>query len=203
MRKLITFLLLILVSAISFGQVIKANTNYRPFAAGGGPTCPYTVTSWAVSTNWVESPAGVWGPITYVGVGNGEGLASQTISGDGYIQSDYLAANNQSTAIFLTTSESPASPYYANVEYGLYVSSSEEYSTAINGSYAGLGVSASNGDKMRVIRTGTTIKGQYYRSGSWTDLYTFTTGSTGTLWFGGSSADPGNAVYLTNPKYCN
>lgn len=199
-RLIIAFLLL---SATSFGQVIKANSNYLPLTVSGGSLCPYNITSWAVSTNWVESPSGVWGPINYAVDGNGEGLGLDIINGDGYIQSDYLASNNQSTAIFLTSSESPISPYYANVEFGLYVSSGDEYNTAINGSYTGLGVTALSGDKMRVIRTGTTVKAQYYRSGSWVDLYTYSTGSSGTLWFGGSSANPGNAVYLTNPKYCN
>lgn len=188
---------MMLLSQLAFSQ-----KYFLGMVKTGAPACPYVASSWVSTTNWQESPTGVWGPITYVGVGNGEGLVNASASGDGYIQSDYAAADNQSTAIFLTTSESPTSPFYANVEYGLYVSAGAEYSTAISGSYAGLGVTAIAGDKFRVIRTGTTIKGQYFRSGAWTDLYTYGTYS-GTLWMGVSSADPGNAVYATNPKYCN
>lgn len=198
-RLLIAFLLL---SSTSFGQVIKANTNYRPFAAGGGPSCPFNITSWVSTTNWQESPTGIWGPISYPA--NGEGIASVGgLSGDVYIQAEYNNSLNESTAIFLTANESPASPFYADVEFGLYIASSGNYSTAIAGSYTDLSVAAVSGDLFRVIRTGTTVKAQYYRSATWTDLYTYTTGSSGSLFLGASSADPGEAKYLRNPKYCN
>lgn len=199
--RMILFLLLFFSNLLSYGQILKASVNYKPFVQVS--SCPNNATSFVLATNLQESPTGVWGPAVYVGFGNAEGLVNVSISGDGYFQSDYLAANNQSTAIFLTTEEAPISPFYANVQYGIYVSAGAEYTTAINGSYTGTGVSASAGDKLRVIRTGTTVKAQYYRSSTWTDLYTYTTSSSGTLWMGFSSADPGNAVYCTNPKYCN
>lgn len=168
---------------------------------GGGGGCPFLATSWVGTTNWQESPTGVWGPVSYPA--NGEGMINDSIAGDGYIEAEYDSTVNESTAIFLTTFESPSTPYYDTTEYGLYIAATGTYWTAISGAYTDLSVAVASGDLFRVIRTGTTIKGQYYRSGSWTDLHTYTTGSAGTLYLGASSADPGAAKYLRNPKYCN
>lgn len=161
--------------------------------------CPFPV-SFVVTTNWTESPTGTWIPISGH---NGEGLGLDTIAGDGYIQADYDGTvDTYNTAIFLTTSESPTAPYYENVEYGLYIADGS-YTTAINGVYEDRAIAVASGDKFRVWRSGTTIKAQYYRSSTWNDIFTYTTGSTGMLWMGASSADPGWAVKCVNPKYCN
>lgn len=177
-------------------------TIYWISQSAGGGGCPFLATSWVGTTNWQESPTGIWGPISHPP--NGEGMVNDSIAGDGYIQAEYNNTDNESTAIFLTTLESPTTPYYENVEYGLYINSDGNYWSATGGAtYTDLSVLAVSGDLFRVIRTGTTIKGQYYRSGSWTDLVTYTTGSTGTLWLGASSADPGVPKYCRNPKYCN
>jgi len=196
--RIVIFLLLL--SSIANGQIINGSSPYRVTTAGA--SCPFIISSWASSFNLTESPTGIWGPINYAVDGNGEALSSVSLSGNGYIQAEFNSSVNESTAIFLSTTASPTSPYYANVAYGLYVSAGGEYYSAVSGSYTALGVNAASGDLFRVIRTGTTIKGQYYRSGTWTDLVTYGT-YAGTLYIGASSANPGNAVYLRNPKYCN
>lgn len=168
---------------------------------GGGASCPFDAT-FSSTTNWTESPAGTWGPISG---NNGEGIQSSfSIAGDGYIYATYDGTiNTYNTAIFLTASESPATPYYSDVEYGLYVNSGDTYSTAIGGVFTDLEIAVASGDLFRVIRTGTTVKAQYFRSGSWTDLHTYTTGESNPLYYGASSADPGWVVRCVNPKYCN
>lgn len=167
---------------------------------GGGGSCPYDAT-FSTTTNWTESPAHTWIPTSG---NNGEGFQGIiSIAGDGYIYAEYDGTvNTYNTAIFLTGNGSPTSPYYANVEYGLYISDGS-YSTAIDGVYTDLAVAAVSGDLFRVIRTGTTVKGQYYRSSSWTDLVTYPSGEFLQLYYGVSSADPGWAVKCVNPKYCN
>lgn len=166
-----------------------------------GGACPFDAT-FSVTTNWTESPAGTWTPVSG---NNGEGIQSSfSIAGDGYIYATYDGTiNTYNTAIFLTATESPASPYYGDVPYGLYINSDENYYRAVNGAYTDLGVAAVSGDLFRVIRTGTTVKAQYFRSGSWTDLYTYTSGESAALYYGASSADPGWVVKCVNPKYCN
>lgn len=210
MMKFILSILVTLISFASNGQVVKANSNYRPFATVGS-SCPYNLT-FVSTTNWTFNAGdSSWGPITYAGVGNGEGIGNPTLIGDGYIQATYQDASAQATAIFLTTDEAPTSPYWGSVQFGLYVSSGVEYTTAVSGSFTGTGINAVDGDLFRVIRIGTTIKAQFYGHSSrsdgyenqWNDLYTYTTSSSGTLWMGGSSADPGNPVFLFKPKYCN
>ncbi len=197
--RIILSILFLISSLFSKGQVIKASVNYLPFITVS--SCPLDITSWVGTTNRAESPTGTWGPAS--SPANGEAMANASIAGDGYIQAEYNSTANESTAIFLTQDESPTTPYYENVQYGLYVNSDGNYWSATGGStYTDLSVAVSVGDLFRVVRTGTTIKGQYYRSGSWNDLVTYGT-YAGTLWFGASSADPGTAKYLRNPKYCN
>lgn len=196
MRKLLlTVLMLSCFSAFGQKQILGF---LKPYSA---PACPNNLTLLSL-TNWVYDVAdSSYKPVTG---NNGEGLALLDIPADGYIQAYYSGADSSyNTAIFLTSSEAPSSPYYENVDFGLYVASSENYNTAINGSYTDLGVSAVAGDLFQVIRTGTTVKARYYRSGSWTDLYTYTTGSTGSLFLGASSADPGWVVKVTRLKYCD
>lgn len=168
---------------------------------GGGGSCPYNAT-FSTTLNWTESPAGTWIPISG---NNGEGFQGTfSIGGDGYIYSTYDGTvDTLTTAIFLTPNESPTTPYYENVEYGIYINSSENYSTAIMGAYTDLAVPAVSGDLFGISRTGTTVIARYFRGGSWTTLYTYTTGESAALYYGASSADPSWVVKCVNPKYCN
>lgn len=199
MMKIFLSLLVTLFSIASNGQVIKANPNYKSFG-GSAPTCPNILTLTSL-TNWSYDVAdSSYKPVSG---NNGEGMAGFSISGSGYIQAYYSGADSSfNTAIFLTSTEVPAAPYYENVEFGVYVSASEEYVIAENGTYTGTSVAAVSGDLFRVWRTGTTVKAQYFRASTWTDLFTYTTSSTGSLFLGASSADPGWVVKVTRLKFC-
>lgn len=58
-----------------------------------------------------------------------------------------------------------------------------------------------NDDKIELQRTGTTVKARLYRAGTWTDLYTFSTAVSGTVYMGFTAVDDGTYVSkVSNPR---
>lgn len=58
-----------------------------------------------------------------------------------------------------------------------------------------------NDDKVELQRTGTTVKARLFRAGVWSDLYTFSTSVSGTVYMGFTAVDDGTYVSkVSNPR---
>lgn len=154
-------------------------------------------------TNWQESPAHRWGPITG---NNGEGRTNKSLaaSTDGWIQQEVnISANARLTGICLHSTNGNGSPFYGSADYNLYVDTDNHYWTSVVSVFHDSGVTAVDGDLCRLNRVSGTITAEYYRGGVWTVMYTFSATTTAQLWAMASSADIGVPVFCLNPKGYN
>ena len=150
------------------------------------------------SSGFVESPAGSWGQPW-----GGDATATKSLPGDGWIQVDVTSTANKTSCIglSLTNTLQPLSgiiwDYTLYVFGGVYASNNADYSYGNN---AG---TATVGDVLRIKRTGTTITTEYYRSGSWTTLYTFPTTTSATLYLKVENGGNTGSDKVVNPKGYN
>ena len=146
--------------------------------------------------NWSESPAG-----TYCASGGdvGEAESSQSLpaSTDGYIVIDVPDSNSHQVVLGFALVDSLTPPdMFFNFDYGIYVEGT--FKTKDSGGFEDSGISAVDGDRIRLIRSGSTVTAQYYRSGSWTNIEVFGTTTSAELFIYVSSG-AGNKC-MVNPK---
>jgi len=152
-------------------------------------------------TNLQESPANKWIPVDNNLDANGKGTVSLPALTDGKFQCEIQSAQNtDSFAICWDPSNAIGESYWGTAKYVVF----PKYGTYwTNDNQAG-GVNSTiphaDGDLLRLIRTGSVIKAQYYRGGSWIDILTFTGTDTGQLYYFAASAQDGTALSLYNPK---
>lgn len=186
MNRIITILLCFLCFSVSAQRLLTVGkTNYStetviPFPVVGG--------------TFVESPAGRWGS------GTGTGVSNLTIpaSTDGTFQCDFELSENRGIDIGLDATSTNTD--YTQYDYGLFVDAtgSQQYYYIVNGTFTNSGVGATLGDKYRLRRTSGTMYAEYYRSGAWTIIFTFSGTSTAQLWPKANITF--TSKYLLNPK---
>jgi hypothetical protein len=198
MRKLI-FILLSIISFAAQSQV-KIIGHYK----NSTPTCPVAVTLTS-TTNITESPTG-----TYSNSGNtaADGNAKITVSlpasTDGSLQADYVnSSNTYQVVLAWDVSNAIAESYHTTAQYVLFPFGDGNYWYNDNqGGATSTGIAWVDGDKFRLTRTGTTVKAQYYRGGSWSDLHTFAGSQSAQLFMFISIAQDGVILRVVNPMHC-
>ena len=145
-------------------------------------------------SGFVQSPTGQWGVASCNG---GYGVATKSLTSDGWIEAEIPDIRNNFINIGLSTNNTLNE---GNWDYTLYIASSLYVAGNIGLTDAGSGTTPIVGDKIRLKRTGTTITAEYYRSGSWTILYSFTTHSSATLYL---KIQANSGAHIVNPKGYN
>jgi Concanavalin A-like lectin/glucanases superfamily/Chitobiase/beta-hexosaminidase C-terminal domain/Immunoglobulin domain len=108
--------------------------------------------------------------------GNSGFTSDETISGDGFAEC-VATVNNQDSMFGLDAAYSAAN--YTDIDFAINLSSIGILRVYEAGNYKADGPTYSIGDRMRVVRSGNTIR--YYKNGSW--FYTSSPASTKTLHF--------------------
>lgn len=147
------------------------------------------------SSGFIESPTGTWGKPW-----GGYAVATKSLIGDGWIQADIISTIGLETAIGLSTDNTLAPHEWS---YTLYVYGGIYHATNPDFSDVYQGITAIIGDKIRLKRTGDVITAEYYRSGAWHVLYTFTTTSSATLYLKVENGGDDVPRYVVNPKGYN
>lgn len=155
--------------------------------------------------NWKKYRKGLWGPITGY---QGEGKSNMYLpaSQSGYIHHEVMISKNVfRTGLNFTLNNSISSPYY-NAEYNVYVGTGSNYWYSYIGNtngYSNSGIVAQDGDILRLKRVGATVSSDYYRNGSWNNIYSWTQSTTQQLWIVASTVNTDIATFLLNPKGFN
>lgn len=133
--------------------------------------------TYSTSAQTTESPTGTYTMLQTPSVNGARMLADEALAGDGFVQEEIVDHNKEWMLMILDNHNAndpyttPWDVYIAVVDSGGF----KRYQYG-EGAWSGLtdtGVTAVDGDLLRLIRAGSTIKAQYYRSGSWTDLHTY------------------------------
>jgi len=197
MKKLLFILLLLPFISHSQTKILGIKKD--------GAVCPFTL-SFGSRTNLTESPAGTYNVTVTTGGTTTEAFASPVslaASTNGDIRATYNNSANIQFAIILHTSSTLSTPGYNNGAYGVYVDGGGDYVYIESGSQTGTGVAAVAGDIFKLERVSTnTMRIQYFRSGAWTTVFTFSGTQTGQLWPYLSAATFDDTQLLTGVQYC-
>lgn len=205
MKKIFVFVLLLFsLSASSQRKYGWINKNSAPSLVEVLFTTTYNLSydnsTFIGNTYWKPTVTGtpVWADgIASVGIPSGQ---------DGYVQTDinYTITTQQFGLCLHTSSTVSSNPFYSIASYMVYKHVTGAYYTGEAGSFVNTGVTAADGDKLRLRRTGTTVYADYYRSGSWTNMGIFISTTSAKLYVG-CSADNANAyeVQILNVKGYN
>jgi len=153
-------------------------------------------------SNLQESPANKWIPVNNALDANGIGTVSLPALTDGQFQCEIQLAtqNTDSFAICWDTSNAIATSYWGSAKYVVFPKFGTYWTNDNQAGGVDSTIPHADGDLLRLIRTGSVIKAQYYRGGSWTDILTFSGTDTGLLYYFAASAQDGTALALYNPK---
>lgn len=181
------------------GIIANSKTNG---GGGGGGLVDIDFTN---LDNIHEAVANQWSLVSTSSDGNADGTVSLPASTDGQFQCEFDDSGPDCSQAVLCwdTSSSLSTPYYSNCDYGVFVLATYWYFDGA-GNLNDSGITANVGDLFRLTRTGSTIKAQYFRGGSWTDIVTFTATTTAELFYFISIANDGGSDFtILNPKQEN
>lgn len=203
MKRIIFILLLIPV--ISFSQ--KRDTLTLVYTSNPNPL-PDMRVRFQSGTNMSESPANNW----YATDGNGNWCGYSTsylpASEAGYYYAEYNSlADNDNVFIALSSAvlSSCEIVFDGNLRYAVFPDDNQGFyrvRDGVAGSFTTTSVVPTVGDLFGIFReAGGTVTAQYYRSGTWTVMHTYSSGSTANLYFSaeGLIQNP-NPCILQNPK---
>lgn len=168
----------------------------------GYASCP-NVLDIPTLTNFTENSTGTYTVTSAASDGNGK--ASQTITGDGYVYSEYQSSQNtESLAIVWDSLSTLTTSYYTTGKFTFFVFAGGYWANYDQEGAINTGIAAVDGDLFGLKRTGSTITARYYRSGTWTTARTFAGSHSTTLYQYISSANDGSTAWkILNLKYCN
>lgn len=152
-------------------------------------------------SNLQESPANKWIPVDNDLDANGKGTVSLPALTDGQFQCEIQSSQNtDSFAICWDLSNVIAESYWSTAKYVVFPKFGTYWTNDDQAGGVDSTIPHADGDLLRLVRTGSVIKAQYYRGGSWIDILTFTGTDTGQMYYFAASAQDGTALALYNPK---